>query len=263
MEELRRQLNQLHVFTDYPRLVAENAALKEQLDTVTRELSSLQAVERMVDDATLTLPELRQRVLDIDADEIEQGAQRRLDAIRHAWESTERPRAVRRETLTILETVLQILRQPSPHYFPSDIVELGLNRAVQELLNNEVQSRLDRAFENQVDAEVQRRTAAQLDTVRRQEWPRWVEMHLEPRIRQLETAIQSNVVETLRGPWRITCQACGVTDQVVLTPDGIDTLLRTGQVTIPCQNAPCRGRSRSTLRELLTSLLNAYPSTEP
>ena len=67
MEELRRQLDQLRVFTDYPRLVAENATLKEQLDNVTRELSSLQAVERVVGDMPLTLLELRQRVLDIDA----------------------------------------------------------------------------------------------------------------------------------------------------------------------------------------------------
>jgi hypothetical protein len=262
MEEARKQLDQLRVFTDYPRLIAENATLQKQLDTVTQELSSLQSVERVVGDATLTLPELRQRVLDIDADAIEQETKRRLDGTKRTWETTERPQAVRRKALALLETMFILLRRPPPHYFPSDVIELELHTALQELLNNEVQSRLDQAFENRVDAAVQRRTMTQLDAAKREAWPRWVETHLEPRIHQLETAIHSNVVETLRGPWRLTCQTCGMTDPMELTPDGMDTLLRTGRVTIPCENAPCRGRTPMTLRELLTSLLISYLPTE-
>jgi hypothetical protein len=263
MEEARRQLDQLRVFVDYPRLVEEHATLTQRLDDATRELASLQAVERVVGDATLTLPELQQRVLDIDADAIEQETTRRLDAAKRTWETTERPQAVRRAALALVESILTILGRPPPHYYPSDAVELGLHTAVQELLHTKVQSRLDRAFQDRVDAAVQRRTATQLDAARREAWPRWVETHLEPRIHQLETAIHSNIVETLCGPWQLTCQACGMTAQMALTPEGMDTLLRTGQVTIPCENAPCSGRSRRTLRELLTSLLAANPPTEP
>jgi hypothetical protein len=240
MEEVRKQLDQLHVFTAYPQLVEEHATLKKQLDDVTRELASYQAVER-----------------------VEQRAQHRFNAVKLAWETDERPRAVRRVALALVEMVVTILRRPPPRYFPSDVIEFEIVTVIQELLNNEVQSRLDRAFQDRVDAAARRRTAEQLDAARREAWPRWVATHVEPRIRQLETAIESNVVDTLRGPWRITCQACGVTDPMELTPSGIDTLLRTGQLVIPCENPPCRGRSRRTLRELLESRLPSYASTEP
>ena len=70
-------------------------------------------------------------------------------------------------------------------------------------------------------------------------WPNWLMYNVEPKIRTIEEAINTNALSLLKGPWNITCDKCGTTESKEITPEGIEILLRKGYVETECVNPSC------------------------
>jgi len=87
----------------------------------------------------------------------------------------------------------------------------------------------------------------------------WYSIYVEPRIRELESKATSNAMSMLRGPWYVTCDKCGTRLRVELPAEGIESLLRTGNVMIECANPNCRHKIEIHLRDLIKGYLG-HPS---
>jgi len=116
-----------------------------------------------------------------------------------------------------------------------------------------------------------------LERLKSMEWPAWFSSwykeRVEPQINRLESEIRQNAIKTLRGPWNLNkrCDRCGtpLLSPVTLTDQGIEMLLRSGSVSVECQNPNCldyilypifpagRHRVSITLRELIRGWLQA------
>jgi len=68
------------------------------------------------------------------------------------------------------------------------------------------------------------------------------------------------VFTLLRGPWTITCDKCGTRFQLQLTVEGVENLVRYGEIVAECVNPNCidwfwRHKIRITLRDLISAYI--------
>jgi len=99
-----------------------------------------------------------------------------------------------------------------------------------------------------------------LRELKNEEWPKWFNANIEPRIAELQAKVNANALQLLKGPWTFTCDRCGTRFDAEVTAEGIEQLLRSGQVKSECANPQCEDHSlfstrRHTLQVSLHDLI--------
>jgi len=254
-------------------------ARDEEIESLRKELSvrdeRIKSLESEVHDLTLrvreleelkvladgkTLKEAEESFLKAKEGEIREQARELFNQMKSEWVREDKPREVSNEALKWLKHTIEQLSKPEPRNYMKEVVDAGLPEKIEKIINSEVGKRINEEFLKRVDEESSKKALKKLEELKSVEWPKWYRTVVEPRILQLESMIQSNVVKALEGPWIITCDKCGTSFQVQLTPEGIEGLLRTGSVMIECPNPDCvdtaliftfKHRVRVTLKQLI------------
>jgi hypothetical protein len=88
---------------------------------------------------------------------------------------------------------------------------------------------------------------------------------VEPRIKTLESRIDANVFNLLRGPWTTACLKCYEGQSIEFTPTTIGELLKNRYIEVECSNPRCMDQvlifvSRHKLRFNLADLIQTLIS---
>lgn len=186
-----------------------------------------------------TLVEAEKAVMEAEEEEIKKRAKELFNSMKAGWEETEKPREVSSEAVKLLKHIVEGLSKPGPHLFLKEVAEAGIPEKVKEILDREVERRINVEFMRRVEEESERKALEKLKHLKEVEWPKWFRANVEPRVRELENKIYSNVFKLLRGPWTITCDRCGSKRRVEFTPQGVKELLRNGYIYVECTNPEC------------------------
>jgi len=206
----------------------------ERLNSRVKELEELKVLAE-----GKTLKEAEEAFLKAVESEVRERAQELLNQLKSEWEGKEKPREVLNEALKWLKHVIDQLSKQGPRNFAKEVADSGLPEKVEEVIKSGVGRRINEEFVRRVEEESSKKALQKLEELKTVELPRWYKSVVEPRIRQLESAIQSNVMKTLEGSWIITCDKCGTKFQIQLTPEWVEELLRTGNIMIECPNPNC------------------------
>jgi chromosome segregation ATPase len=259
----------------------ELSAKEEEIQRLSREVEELSSRVRELEELKAladgkSLKEALELFLKVKEEEVEKKARELFEKLRSEWESRKKPKEVSKEALKTLKAIIEATGS-GLKLVPVEAAETGLVEEVEKLLRKEVERRLDEEFRRRVEEESERKSLEKLEKLKSMEWPAWFSSwykeRVEPQINRLESEIRQNAIKTLRGPWNLNkrCDRCGtpLSSPVTLTDQGIEMLLRSGSVSVECQNPNCldyilypifpagRHRVSITLRELIRGWLQA------
>ncbi|MGD0330993.1 MAG: hypothetical protein ABSB40_11250 [Nitrososphaeria archaeon] len=83
------------------------------------------------------------------------------------------------------------------------------------------------------------------------EWPDFLRTHLEPKAREVELKVKSNVLSFLQGTWPTECERCGMKGSLTLPTEGVEYLLRNGSIRTNCPNPQCPHQTTLKLIDLI------------
>ena len=113
----------------------------------------------------------------------------------------------------------------------------------EEEVKKKVSAGLNQEFNSRVETAAVSRAQQRLNELTTIEWPAWRQANIDPKVVELESRINANVFQLLRGPWIFTCNQCGTSSNAELTAGEIEQLLRTGQIKVACSNPDCEDHS--------------------
>ena len=242
MEDARKQLEMLQVLKDHPKIVEERdecrkrvAELEHDIENKVAEILSLREVKMIVGEEPVALPQVRERINEIKAQEIKVEAQRLFSEYKTQWEKSEKPKQVYSEACRVLSMIIGKPTEPHARAFPAELFELGLPSKVIEILNAGIDSKTDAEFKKRVEKESDRKAVIKVKQTLGVEWPNW----LNPRVKQLEDKIISGALAELQGPWVLGCGRCGASMTRNLTPREMEDLIRDRAVDVDCPNPQC------------------------
>jgi chromosome segregation ATPase len=212
-------------------------SLEEDLNNLSSRLKELEEFRAIVEGKTLG--EAREAFMKAMEDEIEKRAQERFSKFKSEWEEKDKPREVSSKAITLLRRIIEQLGKPEPCSLPEGVKESGLLEKIEEILSSEVKRRIDAEFLRRVEEESSRKALEKLEKLKSIEWPNWYKVNIEPRILQLESQIRSNIMGLLRGEWIVKCDKCGTQFRITLTTEVLETLLRSGSISVECPNTNC------------------------
>jgi len=239
LEEVKDGLEKLQIFKEYPILVNKNKELEKKVKDLSLEVTSLKEMNPFIDGKATTLPQLRNIVAKIKADEIKAEATNLFNGYKLYWEKNEKSSEVNLKACIILNSIIEQLKKSPLRTFLAEAAELELPRKIEEILKTEVEARRDAEFDMRVEKESESKASVKLEQKMSVEWPNWLTNNVEPKIRTLEEAINTNALSLLKGPWPITCDKCGQIDSREITPKGIEMLLKNRYLEIECENPSC------------------------
>lgn len=211
--------------------------MKEKIEQLKLEIRELKEVKVTAEGKTLA--EAEKAFLKAKGTEIRKCAETLLDEMKLAWEKDEKPKEVSRKAVQWLKHVVDGLSKPGPRFFLKELVDAGLPEKVEEIINSEVDRRVDAKFLERVEESSELKALEKLEHLKSVEWPSWYRLNVEPKIRELEDKISTNAIKLLKGPWSITCNQCGGGQSIEFTQQGIESLLRNGYVEVECENPNC------------------------
>ena len=113
----------------------------------------------------------------------------------------------------------------------------------EEEVKKKVAAGLNQEFNTRVQTAALARAQQTLKELTDTEWPAWYRANVEPKITELESKINAGALQLLKGPWVFTCDQCGTRFDAEVTAEGIERLLRSGQVKGECANRECEDHS--------------------
>lgn len=190
--------------------------------------------------------------------EIEKRAKNMFNKMKEEWEKNEKPKEISKEAIEYLKHIIRVLRKRGLVLIRKEVAEAGLLEEVRELINSEVERRIDAEFLRRVEVESEEKANEKLRHKVEVKWPNWYKNYVEPNI-------MSNVFKFLAGPWTITCDKCGTSFNVELNEIGIENLIRRGYIEIECQNPNCidgfilttRHKIRCELKDLILAHIHS------
>jgi chromosome segregation ATPase len=259
----------------------ELSAKEEEIQRLSREVEELSSRVRELEELKAladgkSLKEALELFLKVKEEEVEKKARELFEKLRSEWESREKPKEVSKEALKTLKAIIEATGS-GLKLVPVEAAEAGLVEEVEKLLRREVERRLDEEFRRRVEEDSERKSLEKLERLKSMEWPAWFSSwykeRVEPQINRLESEIRQNAIKALQGPWNLNkrCDRCGtpLSSPVTLTDQEIEELLRSGSVSVECQNPNCldyilypilparRHRVSITLREFIRGWLQA------
>jgi plasmid maintenance system killer protein len=158
--------------------------------------------------------------------------QRLRDILRQPWWPEEIAKLVDTETKKKADAILHEQKN-WPQWF-KELYQEEVKKKVSAGLNHEFNARVEMA----AIAKAQQR----LNELTATEWPAWYRANVEPKIAELEIRINAGALQLLKGPWLFTCDRCQTRFDAEVTAEGIEQLLRSGQVKVECANPQCEDR---------------------
>ena len=108
------------------------------------------------------------------------------------WENSDKPMEVRSEAIRLLKFTIDHMQRGQG--MPEGIVDAGLHKNVRDILNIEVQKRIDEEFSRRVEASSEQKANQKLEDLTRIEWPNWYNMSVTPNVIDLESKIVTSVL---------------------------------------------------------------------
>lgn len=280
IETIERYIQDLEAIKNYPRVVQERDKLSKKVeklkanrDKTLKELSSLKTLKANLDGPEMTLEEARLDFIQAQDAEIERRAADSFGKLKANYDS--------RMPQLVYQRLCRILEQSR---WPEEIAKLidaeaekkantllrdennwpgWFRKLYQEEVTKKVSSGLNEEFNARVETAAIGRAQERLKQLISTEWPAWYQANAEPKLTELETKVNENALQVLRGPWMFSCDRCGTSFSSELTSLGIEDLLRRGYVEIQCSNQVCEDRSffstrRHTFRVSLHDLIDLH-----
>ena len=250
LEKINQYISELEAVKFYD-------TVKKERDEYSLENKSLHEVRVIVGEETLTLSQLIEKVAKIKADEIKTDSDTLFKNYKYNWEANEKPKLVHQESIIVLTKIMANLKNSSRL---KSIETKDLLEKVEEILNTRVAEKIDFAFNDRVDKESDRKSDDRINSLMNETWPFWSELNLQPKIDQLMTLINSNVLTALLGPWNIRCPKCNAMFyDVMLTSADLEHLITTKRLTENCDGGTgniIEHEFTVSLSELLKNRLN-------
>jgi hypothetical protein len=277
IETIERYIQELEAIKNYPRVKREREELSQKIEELTasldnalKELSLLKELKAHLDGAEMTLEEARLDFIRAQDAEIEKRAAERFEKLRADYES--------KMPDLVYQTLRNTLGQPR---WPEEIAKLidteakkkadailreqnnwplWFKKLYEEEVKKKVGAGLNQEFNTRVETAAMARAWQRLNELTTTEWPAWYRTNVEPKVLELKNEITANALQLLKGPWVLTCDRCGRTYNAEVTAEGIEQLLRSGQVKGTCANPECEDHSlfstrRHTLQVSLHDLI--------
>jgi hypothetical protein len=249
LQELEAIKNYAEVKRDKEKLAQENKELRANLDGALKEGSSLRSSKAKLDGAEMTLEEARLDFIRAQDAEVEKRAADRFDKLKADYES--------KLPQLVYERLGDTLKQPRLPQEIAKLIDTEANQKADAILRQEntwpqwfkklcddavkkkVSAGLNQEFDARVETAATARAQQKLTELTDIQWPAWYGANIEPRIAELESKIYVGVFELLKGPWVLTCDRCATNFTTELTVEGIEQMLRTGQIKVACTNPSC------------------------
>ena len=259
IEDIERHIQELEAIKNYPQVKQERAKLSQEveelkgsLDNALKEVSSLKGSKAKLDGAEMTLEEARLDFIRAQDAEVEKRADNRFEELKADYES--------RMPQLVQQRLRDTLKKP---WWPEEIAKLvdtearkkadatlhkknswplWFKKLYEEEVEEKVRAELNQEFDARVETAAVPRAQRRLNELINTEWPAWYQAKHDPKISDLENRVNDNVFQALRGPWVFTCNQCGTSYDSELTTEGIEELLRTGQVKAECVNPDCEDK---------------------
>ncbi len=285
IDTVERYLQELEAIKNYPEVKREKEELshkieelKVNLDNAVEEVSSLKRLKANLDGTEMTLEEARLDFIRAQDAEIERRVADRFEKLKADYESRMpqlvyqrlcdilKQRQLPEEIATLIDSEAKkkadaILRDPDnwPPWF---------RKLYEEEVEKKVSTGLNQEFNDRVETAAITRARQRLNELTKTEWPAWYQATVDPKILELESTINANVFQLLRGPWVFTCARCGTRGEDEFTAGEIEQLLRTGQIKVACANPDCEDHSlfstrRHTFTVSLHKLIESHIPSEP
>lgn len=260
IETAERYIQELEAIKNYPQLEQERNELRQEveklkanLDNALKEVSSLKSLKANLHGTEMTLEEARLDFIGAQDAEIEKGASDTFEKLKTDYES--------RMPQLVYQKLRDILKQP---WWPEEIAKLidseakkkadailrdqsnwppWFKKLYEEEVKKKVSAGLDQEFNARVETVATAKARQRLNELTNTEWPAWYQANVEPKIVELESRINTDVFQLLKGPWTFTCDHCGTSFDGEVMPEGIEQLLTTGQIKIACANPECEDHS--------------------
>ncbi len=256
IDTAERYLQELEAIKNYSKVKQEKEEFSQNveqlnisLDNARNEISSLKSLKANLDGAEMTLEEARRDFTHTQDAEIEKRAAERFEKLKVDYES-KMPQLVYQRLCNILKQPLwpmelakaidteaekkanAILRDQNnwPQWF---------KKLYREEVERRVSTGLNQEFNARVETAAIARAQQRLEELINSEWPAWYQANVEPKIVEFQSRINANALQLLRGPWKLTCDRCGMSFDAELTAGEIEQLLRTGQIKVACGNPVC------------------------
>jgi len=248
-QELEAIKNYSQVKRDKEKLSQEIEELKVSLDSALKEVSSLKSSKAKLDGAEMTLEEARLDFIRAQDAEVEKRAANRFEKLKADYES--------KMPQLVYQRLRDTLKQP---WLPEEIAKLvdteakkkadailrdpnswpeWFKKLYEEEVKKKVSTGLNQEFDARVETAAMARAQQRLKELTNSEWPTWCRANIDPNIAELESKIYVGAFELLKGPWVLTCDRCATSSSTELTAEGIEQMLRTGQIKVACVNPDC------------------------
>lgn len=277
IETIERYIQEMEAIKSYPQVKREKdelslkvEELKVSLDNALKEVSSLKSSKANLDGVLMTLEEARSDFIRAQDTEVGKRTTEEFEKLKADYES--------KMPQLVFHRLRDILKQP---WLPKEIAKLidteaekkadailrdqkswpeWFKKTYEEEASGKVKDGLNKEFDARVEAAAVTRTQQRLKELINAEWPAWYRAKVEPKIAELESKIKAGALPFLKGPWVFTCNQCGTSSSAELTTEGIDQLLRTGQIKVACAKLGCEdhtlfSKQRHTFRVTLHDLI--------
>ncbi len=198
-----------------------------------------------------TLKEAAEIFIKAKKEEIQKEALESSNLMKAEWTLSEKPTEVRNEAIRILNHIIASLKITGYRPEMTDLAGKGLYDDVEAIIKSDVDKRLDEEFEKRVEQTSTQRTAQKFNQLVSTEWPDFLRTHLEPKARELELKVKSNVLSLLQGTWPTECERCGMKGSLTLPIEGVEYLLRNGSIKTNCPNHQCHHQTPLKLIDLI------------
>jgi hypothetical protein len=131
---------------------------------------------------------------------------------------------------------------PRPPSAATDDI-IWFRKLYEEEVKRRVSAGLSQEFNTRVETAAVTRAQQRLKELTSTEWPTWYCTNIQPKIVELESKINVDAIQLLKGPWLFTCDRCGTSCNAELTAGEVEQLLRTGQIKVACANPECVDKS--------------------
>lgn len=187
LRKVRELENNLSVKTEQlNKLSTENEAPKKGLSRIEEVVRTLKEASKLKDErmeemstrirelenfkATVegkTLSEVEKASLEAKEKEIKSRADERFNLLKTEWMKTEKPKEIRNESVKWLNSIIDILRRPGPKLFSKELVDVGLPDKVEEILNAEVEKRVNTEFLRRVQVESDKKALEKIENLKK------------------------------------------------------------------------------------------------
>lgn len=215
----------------------EIGKIAQENDTLTQRVRELEHLKTNSEGKTIA--EIERTVLAERDEEIVRRAEAKLAELKKSWERTDKPKEVVSEALSMLSSIIKSLSSARSTLVLKQVLETGMREEVIQILNTEVNRRMDEEFERGVDQRSNLIVLEKLEILKNIEWPKFFEANVIPRAELLSSELRSNAMQCISGPWTLSCDKCGTMQTAILDPDQIASLLRDGRVDFVCTNPKC------------------------